>query len=112
MNELVQAVLCGVQGQRLVNVTTNPPRSDNSWHILKKCLKEEEIVRYSNGWNPLSSKTRIKKRKYWYNKKRETSKEEAPVASTGKSQASQPPQGGKKINENSCRKTYSPIFRI
>ncbi|MBW0472913.1 hypothetical protein O181_012628 [Austropuccinia psidii MF-1] len=32
----------------------------NSWHILKKFLKEEEIVRYSNGWNPLSSKTQIK----------------------------------------------------
>ncbi|MBW0561157.1 hypothetical protein O181_100872 [Austropuccinia psidii MF-1] len=35
----------------------------NSWYILKKLLKEEEIVRYSNGWNPLSSKPQIKKDK-------------------------------------------------
>ncbi|MBW0571664.1 hypothetical protein O181_111379 [Austropuccinia psidii MF-1] len=33
----------------------------NSWHILKKFLKEDEIVRYSNRWNPLSSKPQIKK---------------------------------------------------
>ncbi|MBW0584887.1 hypothetical protein O181_124602 [Austropuccinia psidii MF-1] len=35
----------------------------NSWHFLKKLLKEEEIVRYSNGWTPLSSKPQIKKDK-------------------------------------------------
>ncbi|MBW0589559.1 hypothetical protein O181_129274 [Austropuccinia psidii MF-1] len=50
----------------------------NSWHILKKFLKEEEIVRYSNGLNPLSSKTQIKKIKEYYAKKREATKEEAP----------------------------------
>ncbi|MBW0537735.1 hypothetical protein O181_077450 [Austropuccinia psidii MF-1] len=33
----------------------------NSWHILKMLLTEEEIVVYSNGWNPLSSKPKIKK---------------------------------------------------
>ncbi|MBW0593884.1 hypothetical protein O181_133599 [Austropuccinia psidii MF-1] len=36
----------------------------NSWHILKKFFKEEEIVKYYNGWNPLSSKSKIKKIKY------------------------------------------------
>ncbi|MBW0585053.1 hypothetical protein O181_124768 [Austropuccinia psidii MF-1] len=41
----------------------------NSWNILKKILNEEEIVRYSNGWNPLSSKPQIKKIKDWCNKK-------------------------------------------
>ncbi|MBW0582597.1 hypothetical protein O181_122312 [Austropuccinia psidii MF-1] len=59
----------------------------NSWHILKTFLKEEEIVRYSNGWNPLSSKPQIKKIKEYQAKKREASKEEAPVASTSKPQA-------------------------
>ncbi|MBW0506167.1 hypothetical protein O181_045882 [Austropuccinia psidii MF-1] len=33
----------------------------NSWHILKRFLTEEEIVVYSNGWNPLSSKPQVKK---------------------------------------------------
>ncbi|MBW0593805.1 hypothetical protein O181_133520 [Austropuccinia psidii MF-1] len=41
----------------------------NSWHILKKFLKEEEIVRYSNGWNPLSSKPQIKEIKEYHAKK-------------------------------------------
>ncbi|MBW0586377.1 hypothetical protein O181_126092 [Austropuccinia psidii MF-1] len=48
-----------------------------SWHILKKSLKEEEIVRYSNGWNPLSSKPQIKKIKEYHAKKREAIKDEA-----------------------------------
>ncbi|MBW0471850.1 hypothetical protein O181_011565 [Austropuccinia psidii MF-1] len=49
----------------------------NSLHILKKFLKEEEIVRYSNGWNPLSSKPHIKKINEYHAKKREARKEEA-----------------------------------
>ncbi|MBW0497207.1 hypothetical protein O181_036922 [Austropuccinia psidii MF-1] len=35
----------------------------NSWNMLKKFLKEEEIVRYSNGWSPVSSKPQTKKDK-------------------------------------------------
>ncbi|MBW0578154.1 hypothetical protein O181_117869 [Austropuccinia psidii MF-1] len=35
----------------------------NYWNILKKLLKEEEIVKYSNGWDQLSSKPKIKKDK-------------------------------------------------
>ncbi|MBW0499796.1 hypothetical protein O181_039511 [Austropuccinia psidii MF-1] len=68
----------------------------NSWHILKKFLKEEEIVRYSNGWNPLSSKSQIKNIKEYHAKKKEEIKEEAPVASTVKPQANPLPQEGKK----------------
>ncbi|MBW0566578.1 hypothetical protein O181_106293 [Austropuccinia psidii MF-1] len=68
----------------------------NSWHLLKKFLKEEEIVRYSNGWNPLSSKLKIKKINEYHAKKKEESKEEAPVASTRKPQVNQIPQEGKK----------------
>ncbi|MBW0588479.1 hypothetical protein O181_128194 [Austropuccinia psidii MF-1] len=64
----------------------------NPWHILKKFIKEEEIVRYSNGWNPLSSKTKIKKIKEYHAKKRKATKEEAPVASTSKPQANPLPQ--------------------
>ncbi|MBW0499038.1 hypothetical protein O181_038753 [Austropuccinia psidii MF-1] len=74
----------------------------NSWNILRKFLKEEEIVRYSNGWNPLSSKPA---------KKREERKEEAPVSSTSKPQANQLPQEGKNKKKN-WRKPYSPSYKI
>ncbi|MBW0526906.1 hypothetical protein O181_066621 [Austropuccinia psidii MF-1] len=80
----------------------------NSWHIPKKFLKEGEIVRYSNGWNALSSKPRIKKIKEYHAKKREANKEEAPVASTRKPQANQLPQEGKKNKKNNWWKPYSP----
>ncbi|MBW0477042.1 hypothetical protein O181_016757 [Austropuccinia psidii MF-1] len=54
----------------------------NSWNILKKFFKEEEIVRYSNGWNPLSSKPQIKNIKEYHAKKREAAKEKAPSQPT------------------------------
>ncbi|MBW0531130.1 hypothetical protein O181_070845 [Austropuccinia psidii MF-1] len=54
----------------------------NSWHILKKILKEEEIVRYSNGWNQLSSKLHIKNIKEYHATKKEATKEEAPSQPT------------------------------
>ncbi|MBW0576265.1 hypothetical protein O181_115980 [Austropuccinia psidii MF-1] len=84
----------------------------NSWNIFKKFLKEEEIVRCSNGWNPLSSKPQIKKIKEYHSKNKEASKEEAPVASTSKPQVSQPPQEGKKNKKNNFRNAYSPSYRI
>ncbi|MBW0547705.1 hypothetical protein O181_087420 [Austropuccinia psidii MF-1] len=68
----------------------------NSWNILKKCLKEEEIVRYSNGSNPLSSKPQIKIIKEYHSKKKEAAKEEVPVASTSKCQSNPLPQEEKK----------------
>ncbi|MBW0518708.1 hypothetical protein O181_058423 [Austropuccinia psidii MF-1] len=80
----------------------------NYWHILKEFHKEEEIVRHSNGWNPLSSKPQIKKIKEYHAKKREETKEEAPVASTSKPQANPLPQEGKK----NWRKPYFPSYRI
>ncbi|MBW0579034.1 hypothetical protein O181_118749 [Austropuccinia psidii MF-1] len=65
----------------------------SSWNILKKFLKEQEVVRYSNGWNPLSSKAQIKKRKEYHAKRREASKQEAPVASTSKAHQPTSPRG-------------------
>ncbi|MBW0509761.1 hypothetical protein O181_049476 [Austropuccinia psidii MF-1] len=84
----------------------------NSWHILKKFLKEEEIVRYSNGWNHLSSKLQIKKIKDYHSKKKEATKEEAPVASTRNPQANPFPQEGKKNKNKNWRKPYSPSYSI
>ncbi|MBW0575866.1 hypothetical protein O181_115581 [Austropuccinia psidii MF-1] len=84
----------------------------SSWHILKRFLKEEEIVRYSNRWNPLSSKPQIKKIKEYHAKKKEATKEEALVASTSKLQASPLTQEGKKNKKKNCRKPYSPSYRI
>ncbi|MBW0568994.1 hypothetical protein O181_108709 [Austropuccinia psidii MF-1] len=68
----------------------------NSWHILKMFVTEEVVVVYSNGWNPLSSKLQTKMIKDYHSKKREASKEEAPVASTSKPSANHPAQEGKK----------------
>ncbi|MBW0465139.1 hypothetical protein O181_004854 [Austropuccinia psidii MF-1] len=84
----------------------------NPRNIVKKFLKEEEIVRYSNGWNPLSSKPQIKRIKEYHAKKKEASKEEAPVASTSKPLVNQPPQEGKNNKKKNLRKPYSPIYRI
>ncbi|MBW0462801.1 hypothetical protein O181_002516 [Austropuccinia psidii MF-1] len=80
----------------------------DSWNILKKILKEEEIVRYSNGCNPLSSKPKIKKIKEYHAKKKWASKEEAQVATTSKPQASQISQEGKENKKKNWRKPYSP----
>ncbi|MBW0550340.1 hypothetical protein O181_090055 [Austropuccinia psidii MF-1] len=84
----------------------------SSWHRLKKFLKEEEIVRDSNGWNPLSSKPQIKKIKEYRAKKKEASKEETPVASTSKPQASQLLKEGKKNKNKNWRKPYPLSYRV
>ncbi|MBW0535236.1 hypothetical protein O181_074951 [Austropuccinia psidii MF-1] len=84
----------------------------NSWHILKRFLTEEEILLYSNRWNPLSSKPQIKNIKEYHFKKKEASKQEAPVASTSKPQANQPLQEGKKNKKKNWGKPYSPSYRI
>ncbi|MBW0513745.1 hypothetical protein O181_053460 [Austropuccinia psidii MF-1] len=84
----------------------------SSWNILKKFLKEEEIVRYSIEWSPLSSKPQIKKIKEYHAKKREEIKEEAPVASTSKPQANPLSQEGKKNKKRNWRNPYSPSYRI
>ncbi|MBW0510632.1 hypothetical protein O181_050347 [Austropuccinia psidii MF-1] len=82
-----------------------------SWNILKKFLKEEEIVTYSNGCNTLLSKPQIKK-KEWKNEKRDENKEEAPVASTSKPHVNQLPQEGKKNKEKNWKKSNSPSYKI
>ncbi|MBW0461539.1 hypothetical protein O181_001254 [Austropuccinia psidii MF-1] len=84
----------------------------NYWNILKKLPKEEEIVRYSNRWDPLLSKSQLKNIKDWNNEKREARKDEAQVDSTRKPQASQPPQEGKKNKKKNRMKPYSPRYRI
>ncbi|MBW0499883.1 hypothetical protein O181_039598 [Austropuccinia psidii MF-1] len=84
----------------------------SSWYILKNFLKEEEIVRYSNGGNELSSKPQIKNIKEYSAKKREACKEGAPVASTRKPQVNQPPQEGKKNKKDNLRKPYSKSYSI
>ncbi|MBW0472888.1 hypothetical protein O181_012603 [Austropuccinia psidii MF-1] len=81
----------------------------NSWHIMKKFLKEEEIARYSTGCNSLSSKPQIRKIKEYHAKKKEASKEKDAVASTSKVQANQIYQEGKKNNKNNWSKTNSQV---
>ncbi|MBW0594117.1 hypothetical protein O181_133832 [Austropuccinia psidii MF-1] len=84
----------------------------NLWNIIKKFLKEEEILRYSNGWKPLSSKPQIKKIKEYHAKKKEQTKEEAPVASTSEHQTNPLPQEEKKNKKKNWIKPYFPSYRI
>ncbi|MBW0551231.1 hypothetical protein O181_090946 [Austropuccinia psidii MF-1] len=83
----------------------------NSWHILKKFLKSEEIAIYINELNPLSSNPQIKNINDWNNTKREVIKEEVPVAPISKLQAIQPPQEGKNKKKN-WKKPHSQSYRI
>ncbi|MBW0566953.1 hypothetical protein O181_106668 [Austropuccinia psidii MF-1] len=53
-----------------------------------------------------------KKIKEYHAKKREETKEEAPVASTSKPQVNPLPQEGKKNKQNNWIKPYSPSYRI
>ncbi|MBW0505962.1 hypothetical protein O181_045677 [Austropuccinia psidii MF-1] len=112
IHEPVQDIIHGVQGEQLENVATNPPRSDALLAYPENLFKEEAIVRYSNGWNPLSSKPELKKIKEYHSKKRKASKEEVPVASTSKPQVNQSPQEGKEKKKMNWRKPYSPSYRI
>ncbi|MBW0504975.1 hypothetical protein O181_044690 [Austropuccinia psidii MF-1] len=79
---------------------------------LQAVLQREEIVRYSNGSTPLSSKPQIKKIKQYHYKEKEAAKEETPVASTSKPQSNPLPQEGKKKKKKNWRKPYSPTYRI
>ncbi|MBW0516917.1 hypothetical protein O181_056632 [Austropuccinia psidii MF-1] len=109
--EPVQSLLKFLQGNHWKMLPQIHQEVMNSWNIHKKFLQEEEIVKYSNGCNRLSSKPQIQNIKYWNNKKREVSKEEAPVASTRKPKANQPSQEEKK-KKNNWRKQYAPSYRI
>ncbi|MBW0488580.1 hypothetical protein O181_028295 [Austropuccinia psidii MF-1] len=53
LHKPVQEVLHGVQGKDWEMWPQIHQRVMNSWHILNKFLKQDEIVRYSNGQNPL-----------------------------------------------------------
>ncbi|MBW0476887.1 hypothetical protein O181_016602 [Austropuccinia psidii MF-1] len=66
----------------------------HSLNILKRFLKEEEIGRYSNRWNLLSSKPQIKNIDGYHAKIRGESEEEDPEASTRKPQVSQSSKKG------------------
>ncbi|MBW0588972.1 hypothetical protein O181_128687 [Austropuccinia psidii MF-1] len=112
LHEPVQAVLNIVQRQGLGNVVSNTPRSDELLAHSQKVphrgrdsgilqLIESTVIQASNQKDqgvPLQ--------------KKKASKEEAPVASTRKPQANQPPQEGKKNKKKNWRKPYSPSYRI
>ncbi|MBW0525652.1 hypothetical protein O181_065367 [Austropuccinia psidii MF-1] len=60
IHEPIQAILHSLQRQILGNVAKNTPRSDEILAHHQRFFKEEEIVKYSDGWNPLLSKPQIK----------------------------------------------------
>ncbi|MBW0487681.1 hypothetical protein O181_027396 [Austropuccinia psidii MF-1] len=79
----------------------------NFWKILKKFLKEEEMVRYSNEW-PIIQTSNQKDKGMAQQKKREASKEEALVASTSKPQDRKTPQRLEEEQEKELEETISP----
>ncbi|MBW0582426.1 hypothetical protein O181_122141 [Austropuccinia psidii MF-1] len=112
LHEPVQAVLHSVQRQRLGNVASNTPRSDALLAHPQNVPHrggDSGILQWMESTVIQASKKKIKE---FHCKKRESSKEEAPVAYTSKPQANQPPQEGKKNKKNKWRKAYSPSYRI
>ncbi|MBW0509815.1 hypothetical protein O181_049530 [Austropuccinia psidii MF-1] len=108
----IQRVLHSVQGQRLGNVATNPPKSD-------ELLAHPERIPQRGGNHEILQwmestiiQPQIKNIKEYHAKKREASKEEAPVDSTSKPQANQLPQEGENKKKKNWRKTCSPSYRI
>ncbi|MBW0474621.1 hypothetical protein O181_014336 [Austropuccinia psidii MF-1] len=106
LHEPVQAVLHTLQRQIFGNSATNTPRSD-------ELLEHPQNVPERGGHSEITQlmeyniiKTSNKKMKEFH-KKKEVSKEEVPLSSTSKLQASQPPQEGKK---NKKRTEIKHIF--
>ncbi|MBW0535396.1 hypothetical protein O181_075111 [Austropuccinia psidii MF-1] len=83
----------------------------NSWNISKKFLKEEEIVRNSNGWNPLSSTPQIKNKLVPFQKEG-GKKGRIPSSFYQKAQVRPPPQEEKKNKRKNWRKPYSQTYII
>ncbi|MBW0589361.1 hypothetical protein O181_129076 [Austropuccinia psidii MF-1] len=94
LNEPVKAVLQSVQRQGLGNFASDTPRID-------ELLAHPQKVPHRGGDSGVTLQ-----------KKKEESKEEAPVASISKPQANQPPQEGEKNKKKNWRKPYSPSYRI
>ncbi|MBW0569181.1 hypothetical protein O181_108896 [Austropuccinia psidii MF-1] len=90
LHESVQTVLHSLQGQGLGNFATNTTKSDK--------LME----------HPQKAPQRIKE---YHAKKKEATKEEAPVASTRNPQENPFPQERKKNKKKNWRKPYSPSYR-
>ncbi|MBW0540920.1 hypothetical protein O181_080635 [Austropuccinia psidii MF-1] len=79
--------------------------------MLRKFLKEEEIVTYSNGWNLLSYKPQIKKIKDW-NKKEGGKQGRSPSSFYQQATSQTTSQEGKKNKKKNLRKPYSTSYRI
>ncbi|MBW0593407.1 hypothetical protein O181_133122 [Austropuccinia psidii MF-1] len=91
IHEPIQAVLHHVQGQVLGNVLTKPPRSDELWAHLEKAPQRggnREILQWMES---TIIQTSNQKYKGLAQQEKGARKEEAPVASTSKPPASQPP---------------------
>ncbi|MBW0555834.1 hypothetical protein O181_095549 [Austropuccinia psidii MF-1] len=93
IHEPLEGVLRSVQGQRLGNVATNPPSSD-------------EVMTHSQKVPQEGANSKI------LHLMREASKEEAPAASISKPQGSQTPQEGRKNKKWNWSKPPFPSYRI
>ena len=112
LHEAIQTVLHSVQGQRLGNVASNTPRSDELLAHPEKVPQRggnSEILQWMES---TIIQTSNQKDQGVSCQKEGGNQEEAPVASTSKPQANQLPQEGKKNKKTNWRKPYSPSYRI
>ncbi|MBW0515338.1 hypothetical protein O181_055053 [Austropuccinia psidii MF-1] len=104
MHEPLQAVVHIIQRQIQGNSATNTLRRNEILETPPEISEGEgnnKIVQWMESTIVQNSNKKIKE---WHNTKRETSKQEAPVASTSKPQVNQPPQEGKKKNKKNWKK--------
>ncbi|MBW0530578.1 hypothetical protein O181_070293 [Austropuccinia psidii MF-1] len=100
----VQALLHGIQGHKLGNIATNTPRRYELLAYSQKASQRGGNSEPLQGMESTIIQASNQKIKDWHNKRQEASKEKAPLASTSKPQASQPPQERKKNNKTNWKK--------
>ncbi|MBW0546549.1 hypothetical protein O181_086264 [Austropuccinia psidii MF-1] len=96
LHETIQGVLHSVKRRGLRNVATSTPRSDELLAHPQKVSQRGGNIAILQWMESTIIKTSNQKDQGYHAKKKEVTKEEAPVASTSKPQANKLPQEGKK----------------
>ncbi|MBW0562185.1 hypothetical protein O181_101900 [Austropuccinia psidii MF-1] len=110
--ELVQAVLYGVQGERLGNVSTNPPRSDQLLVYPEKIPQRggnSEILQLMESTIIQASDQEDKGIPF---QKERGKKGRGPSSFYQQALTNQLPQEGKNKKKRNLRKPYSPGYRF
>ncbi|MBW0534457.1 hypothetical protein O181_074172 [Austropuccinia psidii MF-1] len=112
LHEPVHRVLQVLQGKRLGNSATNPPRCDELPEHPHKAPQKGGSRKILQFMESTIIQTSNQKHKALEKQKEGGNKRRIPVASTSKPQDSQPHQEGKKDKKKNLRKPNSPSYRI